>query len=281
MTEQQLRDFGTRAEGLVIPPGFADLDRRGNRLRNRRRAGIGAALAVVLTVAGVAVSQSRVHRADQEPIKPPPTPAAEAEPYPGAEMETLPPGRYRIEPTPLQNGPVAELTLPRGWNSWAGPNRFDGHAPGRSNDEALGHMTWYVGVLVVDVNAVASTRCAPPGIGDLLDGTKESLLHALTRLPGHTIVQGPEPVTRFGRPATHVRLRTPSVRCKQDVTIFDTTTNGSLQELGWPGAYLDLWVVDVGGVPILVQAARTPGVPPAVRDQLREVVDSISFHFDR
>ena len=82
MSEQQLRDFGSRAEMLVETPGFADLEREGRRLQVRRRVSVAAALAVVLAVAGVALSPNHRSRADHGPVNPPP-PSAGASPYPG------------------------------------------------------------------------------------------------------------------------------------------------------------------------------------------------------
>ena len=152
MSEQQLKDFGARAETLVEIPDFGELDRRGHDLRVRRRAGVAAALTAVLAVAGVTVTQAHRISADPGPVNPP-TPV-KARTYHGGTMQNLAPGTYTLRPSESDSTLSAELTLPRGWNAWIGPNRFDGHAPGRSNDEALGHLSWYVGALVLEVDGV-------------------------------------------------------------------------------------------------------------------------------
>ena len=59
MSEQQLKDFGARAETLVDVPDFAAIDARGRNLRARRRVGVAATLVAVVAVVGVAVTQIR------------------------------------------------------------------------------------------------------------------------------------------------------------------------------------------------------------------------------
>ncbi len=85
-----------------------------------------------------------------------------------------------------------------------------------------------------------------------------------------------EPVETFGYPATHFRLvpkdRTPPC----DANLFRTTGNGVV---GGSGSANDIWVVDVDGYPLLVEAQRTANTPPAVRRELAVAVDSIEFYF--
>ena len=86
-------------------------------------------------------------------------------------MTTLDEGRYWLQsccgapPAEFAENPVAEFAVPKGWNAWVGPNRFDVHAAGRSNGEALGHLTWYVGVLILEVDAVNTHGCGVPTPG--------------------------------------------------------------------------------------------------------------------
>src|SRR3954463_9220722 len=151
MSEQQLKDFGARAETLVDVPDFAAIDARGRNLRTRRRVGVAATLVAVLAVAGVVATQSHRTNADNGPVTPPDKSTAVL-PYPGATMKTLAERTYELHPSLVQSSLIAELTVPEGWNAWVGPNRFDGHAPGRSNGDALGYNTWYAGALVLEVN---------------------------------------------------------------------------------------------------------------------------------
>ncbi len=279
MSEQKLREFGAQAEGLVSLPDYAELDRRGRKLHQRRLAGGAAVAACVLTVVGIAVAQNDSPRA-VEPVEPPDDAPAGAQPYPGAVMEDLDAGTYTLEVSWRSHYPVARITVPAGWNAWQGPNRFDGREPGRSNEEALGATNWYVGVLVVDVDAVASRPCSAPQDGDSVGATAAAQVRAITRIPGYRIEQSQEPVDMFGHPATHLELYpTPALQaCKSDFNLFDTAAHGVVGGDGTDRS--DVWVVDVDGIPVLVEAASTTHAPPAVQRELTAVVDSIEFSFE-
>ena len=155
MTEQRLRDLGREAEELVDLADLGSLQRRGRALRFRRQVAVVGAAAVVAT-AGVFLFQDRIDR------RPQPAPRVGAvQPYPGAQMEDLEAGTYELTPSRDGTEPTVLLTVPDGWNSWEGPNRFDGHRDGDTNEEALARSTWFVGVTVLDVQWVATERCQP------------------------------------------------------------------------------------------------------------------------
>ena len=272
MSEQQLKDFGARAETLVEIPDFAGLEQRGRHLRMRRRAGVAATLAAVLAIGGVAISQAHRTEADHGVVNPPPP--VKAQPYPGATMKNLDAGRYRLYPSRAERDLTADLTLPAGWNAWMGPNRFDGHAPGRSNDEALGHLTWYVGALVIEVDSVNTEGCGAP-VDQLT--TPRQVVAALGRAYSMTVVDGPTSVRKFGYPATRLRLKVTRAAesCNENTTsVFHSTANGFVG-YAYTGTLLDVWVVDVEGTPIYVQQAWTPNAPRHVRDELATVIESI------
>lgn len=274
MNEQQLRDFGAHAEDLIELPDLARLEQKGARLQVRRRASVATALAVVLTVAGVAVAQTHRPRTDDRPVHP--APSLKARPYKVATMKTLDAGTYALRPSLIESTLVAELSVPGGWNSWVGPNRFDGHAPGRSNSQALGHLTWYVGALVLEVDNVNTNGCGAPS-GATLE-TPEQVVRALRHAFSMEVVRRPEQVQRFGYPATRMRLQVTGAaeHCAADSAVFHSTADGFIQ-YAYTGTVLDVWVLDVHGMPIYVQKAWTPNAPRHVRDQLDGVVDSIRF----
>jgi hypothetical protein len=285
MSEQQLKDFRARAETLVEIPDFTELDRRGRDLRVRRRVSVAAALAAVLAVAGVTAAQN--HRADAEPdpVKPAP-PSAGARPYPGVTMLNLDQGKYVVQPawvagrpsTEFADRPVAELAVPRGWNAWVGPNRFDGHTRSRTNEQALSHSTWYVGALVLKVEAVNTDGCASPDVGKV--STPEDLVAALRRTFGFQVLGDAQPVHRFGYPATRMRVRITRAiaECGDNNAVFDTATDGLIQygDAGWTA---DIWVVDVDGFPIYVQKIWSPNAPRTARTELDSVIDSIRLTY--
>jgi hypothetical protein len=273
MSEQQLKDFGARAETLVEIPDFAALDQRGRNLRVRRRAGVAAALAAVLAVTGTVLWQTQRDSVDDGPVTPP---HSQARPYPGLTMNDLAAGTYRIRPSLLESDLTATMTLPRGWNAWIGPNRFDGHAPGRTNGDALGHLTWYVGALVLEVDGVNTHGCGSPW-NHLT--TTDQVVARLSEAFATKVISGPEQTTRFGYPATRMRLRVTNAvdACNDDNTsVFHTTKNGFIG-YAYSGTVMDIWVLDVDGTPIYVQEAWTPNAPENVRSELNAVVDSIKI----
>lgn len=277
---EQLKDFGARAETLVEIPDFAEIDKRGRGLRARRRAGVATAAALVIAVAGATVAQLHRPDSDDRPIGPPRT--VNASPYPGATMTTLHQGRYWLAPSRVPGRPLAEyaddphveLTLPKGWNAWAGPNRFDGHAPGRTNNQALGHMTWYVGALALQVTSVNTHGCNDPDFGNV--ATAEDLTKALTRTFGFRVIRRPEQGRAFGHPATRMRVRiTKAIEpCGDNAIVFDSTSEGLILYAG-AGWIADIWVVDVDGTPLYVQKIWSPNAPRHARDELDAVIDSI------
>lgn len=287
MSEQLLKDFGARAETLVEIPDFSELDRRGHALRVRRRANVAAALTAVLAVAGLTVAQAHRTSADPAPVTPP-RPPADARAYPDATMKTLDPGTYWLAPSVLPghslaeyaDNPIVEFAVPKGWNAWVGPNRFDGHAPGRTNDEALGHLTWYVGALALQVTAVNTHGCDDPDVGKVT--TRAALVDALTRTFGFEQIRTPHSVRRFGYPATRMRVRVTKAvaECGNNAAVFDSASSGPIQYAG-VGWIADIWVVDVDGHPVYVQKIWTRNAPPAARAELDSVVDSIRFSYPR
>ena len=140
MSEQRLRDLGREAEELVDLPDLGSLQRRGRALRFRRQVAVVGAAAVVAT-AGVFLFQDRTSDAPQ----PAPPRSDSSTVYPGAQMEDLEAGTYELTPSRDGTEPTVLITVPEGWNSWEGPNRFDGHRDGDSNEEALARSTWVVG----------------------------------------------------------------------------------------------------------------------------------------
>jgi hypothetical protein len=271
MNELQLRDFGGRVEELVTPPEFSALDDRGRALRHKRVGAVAALAACVLALAALTVLRDDPAR-EISPTRPTDRADVDSRPYPGNLMRTLAPGTYEITPSWTTSHPRARVTVPAGWNSWEGPNRFDGHAPGRTNEEALQHATWYVGLLVLEVDAVPSEPCGWPAreVGSSAAG----LARAVGRIPGYRTTREPESRATFGYPATHFRLRPTAalLGCEGSASLFDTDRNGVI---GAPEDPADVWVLDVEGDPLAVVATSTANAPDRARRQLTAVVDSL------
>lgn len=276
MTEQQLREFATRAEELVTVPDFGELDRRGRNLRRRRHA-ITAGVAACLLVLGAVITAQNVKPKTQEPVEPPELPA-KVTPYPGNTMSTLDEGTYELM-LGSSDSPVARVTVPRGWNAWEGPNHFDGHAPGRVNEDALGHATWYVGLLVLELELVARGECDAVlnTVGVSEKGTS-AVVRAITNAPRLELKAPAERLTKFGHPAVHLRLEiVAKAGCDRDF-LFYSARNGAIGYLE-DGSDIEAWVVDVDGHTAVVWGTWTPNAPSKEVRDLRAMIDSIEFAF--
>ena len=266
MSELELLEFRTRAEELVDLPDLAELESRGRRLRQRRMAlGAGVA-AAVLAVTGGLVAANQRDDGDSTPVGPPDERDVR---YPGAVMEILDASTYVLQPSIDADAPRARVTLPAGWNAWEGPNRFDGD---------LDETPWYAGLLVVDVDAVASRPCVGPRSDDVVGDSRAELVAALRGLPGARARVDEVPDAVFGYPATHVRLRFPDPprKCQVDVNLLVTARHGIVTSAE-DEELRDAWVVDVDGNAILVATGYSTTTPPEIRQELDAIVASIEF----
>jgi hypothetical protein len=273
MSDQRLRDLGREAEELVDLPDLGSLERRGHALRFRRQVAVVGAAAVVAT-AGVFLFQDRTTETPQ----PAPPRSDSSTVYPGGQMQDLEAGTYELTPSRDGTEPTVLLTVPDGWNAWEGPNRFDGHRVGdESNEEALPRSTWLVGVLVLDVQSVATERCQPAmGEPTGIDLPYQQTIRAVRDIPGYrATVDRTGGDGLFGHPSTLIRLSPDAAQqeCAGGPRLFGTDTNGGIGL----GGDLDLYVVDVDGLTYVVVANVLGSPPQEVRDELAGILASVEF----
>lgn len=262
MPEQQLHHFAHRAEQCVVVPDLDALVRRG-AVRRRRARGVIAGLVVAAVAVGGVLVGSRLDTRAQEPVRPPePRPVMS---YPAGDgSQTLEPGTYRIGSDPSF---TALITVPEGWSSWLGPVR---HGAGADVDAGA------VAVIVLEVSAVTNEACQL----DLADMTQvgsdpAALVQALQVLPRHRVVLAPRPDDRFGFPATHLAVEASAqARCPyRDFPIF--AGGGERVGSAGPHSRMDLWVVDVAGRVVLVDATTAEAATHQARAELAATVGSI------
>jgi hypothetical protein len=275
MSELKLREFGARAEELVTLPDLAELERRGRDLHHRRIAVVAAAAACVLAVAGIAVVRQDSPK-NVAPIKHPDD-SRGVRSYPGNVMRDLDGGTYELVISGSPDVPDVRFTLPAGWNAWEGPNRFNGHAAGRNNEEALGHLTWYAGIVYLDLAAIATKPC---GETHAVSSTVAAVTRAVAHAPGHRVTRDADPVRAFGYPATHFRIRpTAALDDCPDDALYVSARGAGIQP--FTDGASDVWVVDVEGHPVVVFAAHSNGVPTTIRQEQEDVLASTEFTFPR
>ena len=275
MSERLLEAFREDAEHATRVPPFELVEAAGRRRRRRRHAVAGAVTACVLAVTGVLVGTDR-GRGDPQPAERPDG-TSEVTPYPGARMTTLPEGTYEVEPA-HRSRPVVRFTLPAGWNSWVGPNRFEGLREQvadqvGTNQEVLDRgPDWLLGLLFLQVDWLAQRGCT---MTDLRGDDTASLVQALTRVSRLRVTSGPEDTVRFGHPAVHLRLQQQGREgaCLNE-NLLNAAVNLGVTYLERDTTY-DAWVVDLDGRPLLVLAVWTGRTPADEVDDLMGVIDSI------
>lgn len=277
MSERLLEAFREEAEQHARVPDFDTLEAAGRRRRHRRHAMVGAVTACVLGISGVLAAT------DGDPGTPQPASDLDesslATPYPVMANETLEAGTYVIRPSRDPALPSVRFTLPAGWNSWLGPNRFAGLDDvatdgGTTNQESMERdPEWLLGMLTLDAKWIAQPGCT---MVDLTGADPTALVQALTTVPRLTVTSGPSRTVRFGHPAVHLQLQEQGPRggCTQDTVM--TTAEAALRYLG-RGTTIDAWVIDVDGRPLLLWAVWTARTPDAEVQGLLRVVDSVEL----
>lgn len=276
MSERLLEAFREEAEHTTRVPAFETIEAAGRRRRLRRHAVVGALTACVLGVSGLvaATNSSTVPQPAENPDE-----TSYGTPYPTMTNTTLEAGTYVLDPSKDTSLPAVRFTLPAGWNSWLGPNRFAGLGDTATDDSTTNRELldqdpeWLLGLLVPDARWIAQPGCT---MTDVTGSDTTALLKALTTVPRLTVTSGPESTVRFGHPAVHLQLREQGRRdtCPQDTVM--TTAEASFDYLG-RGTTIDAWVIDVEGRPMLLWAAWTAGTPSAEVDALLGVVDSVEL----
>ncbi len=243
------------------PPDLTSLVRRGRRLRTLHEVAGALLTATVLVVVSVAALVLRPPAATPPPV---PQDPLGAHPWPGDSTPApLPPGTYRISPSPYAAVPSATLTVGTGWSGWMGP--VAGLPPYGD-----------VGVLVLDVDHVATQPCRPFATGmAAVPDDPAALVAAFRDLPrvGVEVVAASD--HRFGYPATHLRLAAgPGLSCAfgQPFELVDTA-RGLVSLAADHGA--EVWVVDVHGRALVVMATYADATPPGARHDLDDVVASV------
>lgn len=277
MSERLLEAFREEAEHHVRAPDYAAIERAGRQRRHRGHAVVGAVTACVLGVSGI-VAGTFGGSADPQPAEGPDQTSL-TRPYPVMTNTTLDAGTYVLRPSEDTSLPSVRFTLPEGWNSWLGPNRFAGlddlaAGEGTTNGELLDKdPEWALGMVALDVTWVAQPGCT---MTDVTGDDTSTLVEALTTVPRLTVTSGPESTVRFGYPAVHLRLREDGPRgtCTQDTVL--TTAEAAIRYLR-RGTTVDAWVIDVEGRPLLLWAVWTAGTPSAEVQGLHAVVDSVEI----
>lgn len=279
MSDQMLRAFREDAESAIVRADFDEIARRGARRRLRRRA-----VSAISGAALVAAVGSLALLADgyAPSLTPTDDPAGSSLPLLVDVDGQIPPGRGEFPPIAVGPSVVvlsAEIPADDVWQESNAPSGI--YTEIRSGNAYL-HLSTYV------VDGVARRACQalyvqPYGKarGFVRPGsTPEDVAAAITRVPRATVLEAPQPVTKWDTTAVHVRLQVLQTGCRngREFWLFDTAQGG--ESIGNVRAVLDFWVLEVDGQVLVVEAEVPVGASAAERGQLAELVDSIRFHRD-
>ena len=275
--EDEMRTTLTReADARAVPsPDVAGLILRG-RARRRRRNVVRLSVGVVATALVGATAFGIVHlepRADGEfASEPRHSPRAILETRSQNGRGTLEPGPYLMAVGQDSAGEwvVANVTVD-------GPRWQDGDFPIVS-DQPGGP---YAGFGAYQPEVLAAGTGCEDDVTTLVRKTPDRLAEQLARLPRSTVLQEPARTELFDRPATHLRLRI-DVDCPTYYRVAHSAagTRGITYAPIGPTAVdvvIDFWVLEVGGVPLVVDQWHDVDAPSGLVDRARDARESITF----
>lgn len=283
--DEELRLAFTReAEGRTAPPPDLVGMISGGRARRRRRtvARLGAAAVVAVLMGSAAYGVARTElagwRADIGPA------GAPAEPSESATTPPLP-----NDGGVIQSGVTYRMVV--GTDATGGPIEADVTIDGvnwRPGDFPVvvgaGQRT-FAGFGVYQPYALAAgSGCVDGPATSDLEETPRGLAQQLTELPRSTVLEEPSPTEILGHDALHLRLRV-DVDCSMYYRVAAVARGHRGITYTAPGAdpldvVIDFWVLDVGGVPVVVDQWRNLDAPAGLVDQARRARASITLVVD-
>ena len=144
--------------------------------------------------------------------------------------------------------------------------------------DAFGIRFWASTPENVYADPCAHTPLSPPA-----SATAAGLAAAVAAIPGTEIVTGPSSIDVDGRPAQHVVLAIrDDIGCdpKDFYLWYDENTGGASGGWVWAGALgatHRVWIIDVDGRPLWIDAESFKGAGPEIEQEVQQIIDSIKF----
>ena len=244
----------------------------GGRGRQRRRnlARVGVAAAVAVLVAGGLYGSTKLGSGTA--VEPAHAPSKAAPQAYRATSTVIDPGTYRMLVGHTTGTSIhADITIAgAGWQS----DDF----PVLSDAGSYGAVAVYRPLALA-----AGTGCDTDKPNTKVAKTRHKLAQQLARLPWSTVIQAPTPVLAFGLPAVHLRLLI-NQQCGAGVyRVADTPRGG--HGITYTSTYtgtakavvIDFWVVEVAGVPVVVDIWHDADAPRQLVGRIARTRDSIIF----
>jgi hypothetical protein len=197
-------------------------------------------------------------------------------------FEEVDPGIFLVDPDgDPGTGPQVHFTIAgEGWRAWVGTYKLE---QGGGTDDRT------VGLTIAEVADVVADPChrhtwEDPG------PTVDDLAEALAALPGFEVLTAPSEANLAGYAGQRLALRVPDLEYEPGRGF--TTCNGGYF-YGWraptgrdrsptryyqgPGQELELWVLEVDGSRLLIEANRFPDSPADDVAELQAILDSLDI----
>jgi len=260
MAKGDVRELLHRTSDDVVAPRdvmTALIRRRRRRERQRRISALAVGLAVVALGVGLVLRESRDASV--------PVPASSTVPQPIVDGQALQPGTYMLPVRKLQ----VALDVPAGWQGW---ELGVVHQGGADPPNGAGLGVWVVTNVYKDPcrwNRSLAQPTVGPSVRDLVD--------ALTVQRGHP-AGTPIATTIDGYPATRVELMIPENL--DFATCWGSSFHSWQAEVGdryhqGPGQIDRLWILDVEGTRIVIDASYYQGTAASDRAALFDIVRSV------
>jgi len=250
------RLHGTRQRGRWLPW-------RLSRMLATASVSLGAAAVVIALAVALGWLPSVEIRIGVHPT-PEPTPAS----FTSGELE---PGAYLVHAV---SGLSIEVTVPQGWTGYQGWGLWGPRTEFPPDGMGLGF--WQVGNLYADP---LEPDLVDPPIGPTVD----DLVDGLVAQRGHT-TSPPVDVTIDGYSGAMVELKIPEEPFFEECFAGGTTyrlwndTGGGYRCLQGPGQIERIWVLDVDGTRLVIDAHHFPGTPAQDLAALDAVIASIRIN---
>jgi hypothetical protein len=197
----------------------------------------------------------------------------------GTGIEALDPGTYRIDFDLRSEGaiPPLELTLPEDWGNFNGWGLFRQRAG--EEDSPVGILFWDVAQVYGDSCRWSGTDVRPGrGVRDLVE--------AIGAVPSRNATR-PVEVTLDGAEGTYLEWSVPTdlaqeagrfVDCDEgEFRSWTGIAGGQTRYHGAPGQVDRLWILDVDGARLVIDAVSEPTATEAEIAEMIDVVESIRF----
>jgi hypothetical protein len=268
--------FRMTTEKIRPDTGFVDRQLAFQRKRSRNRKIGAVALAAVIALVGVVVVIRAMEHRGGIPAGQPSggTVAPSADPVASLPGGSVAPGRYAFASGGSELDAAYRITIavPDGYTSVG-------------NAAVLKQGTGQTSVSTLAIDDVYTDPCGwqTSAMADAAQITSAEGLAATLASQEGLRISAPTTVTVDGFPATYLERRVPNaanIRSECDLAQFHLYRSPEFGDrwLDGDGQIQHLWIVDVDGIPFVIDATSQPDTSPEVKAELRQMVDSI--HID-